>query len=102
MSVDTSIVSVPLGPADEVDVVELVVVEDVDDVTPLVELLELVEVLEVVVVVPGGTSAIYAPTPMIAMITTTITIPTVREIPFFNDIKGAENASEYLRLFRQF
>lgn len=103
MSVDTSIVRVPDGAADEVDVVELVEVDDVELLLELVEMVELVVVvLDVVVVVLGGERAIYAPTPMIAMITITITIPTVREIPFFNDIKGAKNGSEYLRLFRLF
>lgn len=97
MSVATSIVSVPLGAAD--DVVVLVV----DDVTLLVGVVvEVVEVVVGVVVVPGGVSATYAPTPMITMIITTITIPIVREIPFLNDIEGAKSPSRYLRLFREF
>ncbi len=68
------------------------------ELATLLVLLELVEVEGVVVL--AGVNAMYPPTAMIMIITTTTTIPTVLEIAFLNDIRFGKIASQYLRLFR--
>ena len=84
MSVVTSIVRVLPGAADEVEVVLFVLLDVMEE--EVVGTVVGVEVELVVVVDVFIVSPIIAPAAIITMITTTTTIPTVREMARFSDM----------------